>query len=787
MAEGQQIGEAYVRIRPKSDGFEADAQRQIEDPLKRIAKGAAAAFAAVAVGGFLKGGIDELGEAQKAAAQTAAALKSTGGQANVTADQIDQLATSLANLSGADKEAVQGGANLLLTFRNVKNEVGDGNDIYNQALTLAQDLSVAYGQDLQGSVIQLGKALDNPIQGITALQRVGVTLSAQQKDQIKAFVEAGQTMEAQKVVLEELTKQVGGSAAAFGETLPGKLQRAQNAFDDLKGEVVAGAAPALEGLLDIVRPIVDVFSSLPGPVQAGVLGIGALAFVAPRVREGVSALSDTVSAARDRLGEIASRATGARGSLASFGSTAAGLAGPAAAFALAVTALAEASEKLGAATANYGSGSTERYLASLRSTADGQLVGKLSEDLNGLKSAIDDLESARSSDAVGILAPIYGKANSGAVDKAKKQIDELDRALKSLFAENPQQAAAAYQAVLSGLGIDADKGAKYFDDYTGAVEDAGLAQGDAANTGSDLAGSNTDVTSTTNDAADAMKAAEAASQAYADALKAQQDAAIDLVGGDIAARDAARDTAKALADLDEKRRSGTATADELSEAQDRVADAMLREADLAAQNAQKQAEANGQSFTAADSARVQREKLEELAGTLAPGSPLRTQLQGYIDQLNVVPSSIGTKAYLDLSQVEQQMVRLRELLGTDSAGGGFATRGGVADQGGVAGFLQALATQNYLNALDGKKASGGRVSAGGTYQVNEYGVEGLRTVDGTTLLTPGTDGTVIPTNQMPGGSTTWAPVFNISTSDPEKATRTALRLMRREAAYAGGR
>src|SRR5258708_1908746 len=61
---------------------------------------------------------------------------------------------------------------------------------------------------------QLVKALNDPIHGVTSLMRVGVTFTAQQKEQIKTLVDTGHTMDAQKVILAELTKEFGGSAAA---------------------------------------------------------------------------------------------------------------------------------------------------------------------------------------------------------------------------------------------------------------------------------------------------------------------------------------------------------------------------------------------------------------------------------------------------------------------------------------------------------------------------------------------------------------------------------------------
>ncbi len=206
---------------------------------KVAAVGTAAAFAGLAV--VIKQGFDELGEGQKVAAQTAAVLKSTGGEANVTAKQIDEMAQSLSQLSGVDDEVIGAGENMLLTFTNIRNEVGKGNDIFNQATSTLLDMSTALGTEPRKAAIQLGKALNDPVKGITALTRVGVAFTDGQKAQIKAMVAAGDTMGAQKVILKELNKEFGGSAKAAGETLPGQLNKLRNGLE----EAAAGMAQAL--------------------------------------------------------------------------------------------------------------------------------------------------------------------------------------------------------------------------------------------------------------------------------------------------------------------------------------------------------------------------------------------------------------------------------------------------------------------------------------------------------------------------------------------------------------
>src|SRR3954452_22869841 len=153
-----------------------------------------------------KAAFDEMGDAQKVAAQTAAVLKSTGGVAGVTARNVNTLATSLMNLSGVDDEAIKSAQNLLLTFTNIRGQA------FQPATRAALDMSVALGEDLQTAALQVGKALHHPIRGIPALRRAGVNFTAGQQTMIRTLVSSGQTMEAQRIILHELTKEFGGSA-----------------------------------------------------------------------------------------------------------------------------------------------------------------------------------------------------------------------------------------------------------------------------------------------------------------------------------------------------------------------------------------------------------------------------------------------------------------------------------------------------------------------------------------------------------------------------------------------
>lgn len=211
------------------------------------AKLAITGLAAAGAGQFLKGTTSAAAEANRVSAQTQAVLKSTGSTAGVTEGQIGKLANQLKHMSGVSDETIQSGQNMLLTFTNVRNEVGKGNNIFDQATKTMLDMSVALGQDTKSSAIQLGKALNDPIRGVTALRRVGVQFTKAQEAQIKKLVETGDVMGAQKLILAELGKEFGGSAKAAGDALT-PMQKLAIHMGDFQETIGLKLLPVIETL-----------------------------------------------------------------------------------------------------------------------------------------------------------------------------------------------------------------------------------------------------------------------------------------------------------------------------------------------------------------------------------------------------------------------------------------------------------------------------------------------------------------------------------------------------------
>lgn len=218
----------------------------------KVAAGALAAAGAAAVGfGVLS--VKAFSESEDIIAQTNAVLKSTGEVAGVTADQVTELASALERTTKFSDEEVRSAQNLLLTFTKISK------DIFPDATKTVLDMSTALGQDLKSSSIQLGKALQDPITGITALRRVGVNFSDAQQDVIKNLIETGRSAEAQRLILKELQTEFGGSAEAAGKTFSGALAKLKNQLNNVQeaigGLIVNALTPLVTKLAEFVNAI----------------------------------------------------------------------------------------------------------------------------------------------------------------------------------------------------------------------------------------------------------------------------------------------------------------------------------------------------------------------------------------------------------------------------------------------------------------------------------------------------------------------------------------------------
>lgn len=210
-------------------------------------------------------------DAAKAQAKLTNVFDSMGAAAFTTVEALNAQAEALQSATTFDDESITEFQSVMLTFGNVTGEAFD------RAVEAGLDMSALLGQDLQTSAIQLGKALNDPIKGITALTRVGVSFTDQQKEQIRTLTQSGDVLGAQTVILDELERQFGGTAEALAGTAGGQMTQALNQLGEASEEFGKILAPVLVKVAQGVKDFAKFLQDLNPETKEAVIRFGALA------------------------------------------------------------------------------------------------------------------------------------------------------------------------------------------------------------------------------------------------------------------------------------------------------------------------------------------------------------------------------------------------------------------------------------------------------------------------------------------------------------------------------
>ena len=201
----------------------------------------------------------ETSDAEFAAAQLNAALKSTASVAGQSVEALNAQAKALSQLSIYDDDAITGAQALLLTFTKI------GGDTFPKATQAVLNVATAMGTDLKSAAIQVGKALNDPVLGVSALARSGIQFTEAQKMMIQQLVDSNRLMEAQTIILAELETQFGKSAEAARNTFGGSLKALANDIGDaltLTGDGVSIATKSVQYLSTVVRGLRQFFDQV---------------------------------------------------------------------------------------------------------------------------------------------------------------------------------------------------------------------------------------------------------------------------------------------------------------------------------------------------------------------------------------------------------------------------------------------------------------------------------------------------------------------------------------------
>jgi len=188
-------------------------------------------------------------------------------------DRLVELANKTARQTGLDQNAIKETQAKLLTFKNLAKSADEIDGAFDRATKAAIDLAAAGFGEASSNAVQLGKALEDPIKGLTALTRSGVTFTEAEKDKIKTLVESGNVLEAQEMILAAIETQVGGTAEA---TANGS-DKMKVAFSQISESIGLALLPMFEKLVPIAEAFAEWARKNPGVIIAIASAIGVLA------------------------------------------------------------------------------------------------------------------------------------------------------------------------------------------------------------------------------------------------------------------------------------------------------------------------------------------------------------------------------------------------------------------------------------------------------------------------------------------------------------------------------
>jgi len=160
-------------------------------------------------------------------AQLAAVLRSTGQAAGFAQEELNKMAEGMSRSSIFSSGEITNAQTRLLSYTGI---VGKQ---FPAAMQAVIDMSARMGMSLEQSAETIGRALDIPSQGLTALTRQGFRFTEAQKELVKELEATGRAAQAQDIILDALETSYGGAAEAARNTLGGALSNLTNQFNDL--------------------------------------------------------------------------------------------------------------------------------------------------------------------------------------------------------------------------------------------------------------------------------------------------------------------------------------------------------------------------------------------------------------------------------------------------------------------------------------------------------------------------------------------------------------------------
>ena len=260
--------------------------------VKSLGRSLAGLFSTAAIGAFVSSSISAGEEVERVNAKLERAYQTMGDATGTLAKHAEDYATVLMKQTAIDDETIKSAQTKLLLFKSLSTATAQTSGVFDEATRAAADLSARGLGDMGSAATKLGKLLEDPVTNINSLSRAGVQFTAEQKAHIAQLVASGDLLGAQRYVLGEVEKRVGGAAAASATS----ADKAKTSFNEMKESIGTALLPAVAALAPLIADAATSFGALPAPVIAATVALAGFVAIAATIGFPITAAVVAVAA-----------------------------------------------------------------------------------------------------------------------------------------------------------------------------------------------------------------------------------------------------------------------------------------------------------------------------------------------------------------------------------------------------------------------------------------------------------------------------------------------------------
>jgi hypothetical protein len=340
MAQGVEVGAAYVSLTVSARGIAQDIQRELGQPVDKAAKDAgrsieqgvgtgasrgaeAAKVALSAIGSaVVLSAINRAKDAASGLQQAVGGTAAVFGEASAAVDEFAAVAAESVGLS--ERVARELTSQLGASLKGYGFAVDEAAAKSIELTQIGADLAATFGGTTADAVAALSSALRGEFD---PLERYGVALrqSAIDTEAVElGLAAAGEEVSAMaraQAALSLITEQSADAQGQFAresDSAAGQAQIASAKMDNAAADLGESLLPIYSKISETVGAIADVFAALPGPVQTGILALAGVAAIAGPLSNVVGLYRSFRPAAAAAAAAVETASVAATNSAASF-------------------------------------------------------------------------------------------------------------------------------------------------------------------------------------------------------------------------------------------------------------------------------------------------------------------------------------------------------------------------------------------------------------------------------------------------------------------------------------